>query len=207
MLNIEHISFRTHGLTILNDVTLSLKSGEITSLYGASGSGKTTLLQIIIGLLRPQSGKIIFKSKNLLLLPPHKIARFGVAWAPQNQRIFSGLSVLEHLSMIKKTPSALRGFLDCFPILKEKYTEKADILSGGQKTLLTLARALSLDPEILLLDELTQGLHHSFLAPLFQYLREYNRDRKNIILLTTQNPKGERIKGVRHVTLEHGQIV
>ncbi len=162
MLQLERIDCYYGGVHVLKDVTLSVAEGEILGLLGRNGAGKTTMLKAIIGLVRPRSGSIAFDGHELTSLDPHHIPRLGIAYVPQGRRLFAGLSVEENLRMgllVRDSgPEVLERVLGLFPVLTERLGQRAGTLSGGEQQMLAMARALCLEPKLLLLDEPSEGL-------------------------------------------------
>ena len=162
MLQLERIDCYYGGVHVLKEVSLSVADGEILGLLGRNGAGKTTTLRTIMGLVRPRSGSIAFDGHELTSLNPHDIPRLGIAYVPQGRRLFAGLSVEENLRMgllVRDSgPEVLDRVLGLFPVLTERLGQRAGTLSGGEQQMLAMARALCLEPKLLLLDEPSEGL-------------------------------------------------
>ncbi len=162
MLQLERIDCYYGGVHVLKEVSLSVADGEILGLLGRNGAGKTTTLRTIMGLVRPRSGSIAFDGHELTSLNPHDIPRLGIAYVPQGRRLFAGLSVEENLRMgllVRDSgPEVLERVLGLFPVLTERLGQRAGTLSGGEQQMLAMARALCLEPKLLLLDEPSEGL-------------------------------------------------
>lgn len=162
MLVIEQLNCYYDKVQILNDVSLRLAPGEILGLLGRNGAGKTTTLKAIMGLIKSRSGSIQLEGRELTRLSPHEIPPYGIAYVPQGRRLFPLLTVAENLQMgllvRDKGPQTLDRVLNLFPALKELLRQRAGTLSGGQQQMLAMARALCLEPKILLLDEPSEGL-------------------------------------------------
>lgn len=146
----------------VNEVSLTVAAGEILGLMGRNGAGKTTLLKSIMGLVPKRSGSLRLDGVELIGLPAHAIPRRGIAYVPQGRRLFAELTVAENLRMgllVKDAPpSAAEPILDLFPILRERLSQHAGTLSGGEQQMLAVARALCAQPKVLLLDEPSEGL-------------------------------------------------
>ncbi len=170
MLQLSQINCFYGGVQVLRDVSMRLASGEILGLLGRNGAGKTTTLRAIMGLTRPRSGRIALDGRELTELKPHEIPRLGVAYVPQGRRLFGGLSVAENLRMgllVRDSGAHVRDrVLDLFPVLAERLNQRAETLSGGEQQMLATARALCLEPKVLLLDEPSEGLAPSVVETL-----------------------------------------
>ncbi len=140
---------------VLNDVSLHLKSGEVVALLGRNGAGKTTLIKAIIGLIRPSAGIININGINVTGWPPKKVLELGISVVPQGARIFPNLTVLENIkiSVPNSSEDKIKEILDIFPQLKNRLNQKGGSLSGGERQMVSIARALLREPDILLMDE------------------------------------------------------
>ncbi|WP_048645077.1 ABC transporter ATP-binding protein [Nitratireductor soli] len=160
-------SFYGH-VQVLRGFDLELKAGEVLCLLGRNGAGKTTALKTIMGLVPATAGRILLGDADLTKLAPHEVPTAGVAYVPQGRRLFSELSVGENLEIGLMTRNKGRdtrdSVLDLFPILRERLKQRSGTLSGGEQQMLAMARALCLEPQVLLLDEPTEGLMPSMIA-------------------------------------------
>ena len=145
---------------ILHGLSLAVAEGEVVALLGRNGAGKTTTLRSVTGLTPPRSGEIRYKGRNIAGLPAHRISRMGVALVPETRGIFSYLSARENLAIAARRGSRwqMDAVLERFPALRERLESKGRLLSGGEQEMLAIARALMTGPELLLLDEPSQGL-------------------------------------------------
>src|SRR5690606_4466319 len=147
---------------------LDLQAGEVHCLVGRNGAGKSTLLKAIVGLVRARGGAILLDGTDLTRLPPHEVPRQGVGYVPQGRRLFAELTVAENLEiglMTRRSGCAVRArMLELFPVLGQRLGQRAGTLSGGEQQMLAVARALCLEPRVLLLDEPTEGLQPSMIA-------------------------------------------
>ena len=150
---------------VLCDITLDVARGEIVSVLGHNGAGKTTLLKTIMGMIKAKDGRITCKDMDIGGIPPYEIARLGVGYIPQGRKLFSPLTVAENLEIglmaRQKSKKTLEKILAMFPVLGERLSQPSGTLSGGEQQMLAIARALCLEPELLLIDEPTEGLQPS----------------------------------------------
>jgi branched-chain amino acid transport system ATP-binding protein len=155
---------------VLRDVSLDVKAGEIHCLLGRNGAGKTTTMKTIMGLLPLLSGQITLDGTDIGALSAHEVSKTGIGYIPQGRRLFSELTVAQNLEiglMARGTGRPVRErVLDLFPRLRERLTQRAQTLSGGEQQMLATARALCLDPRVLLLDEPTEGLQPSMIEAI-----------------------------------------
>lgn len=163
ILEIEDIHTYYGRSHILQGVSLYVEAGEPVSILGRNGVGKTTTLRTIIGLSPPQSGSIKFKGQQTSKWPPHKISRLGVAYVPAERDVFPGLNVEENLSIASRRSDGkeswnLARIYEHFPLLQERCKQEASTLSGGEQQLLAIARAIMSNPQLMLLDEPSEGL-------------------------------------------------
>ena len=176
---------------VLWGVSLKLEKGSVVAILGRNGMGKTTIIHSIIGFTPPRQGKILVKEKDVTNLQPNRIARMGVALVPQGRRIFSSLSVKENITMGARgseQPEAwtLDKIYSMFPRLRERSHHKGNLLSGGEQQMLTISRALMTNPELLLMDEPSEGLAPLLVKELGNTIKELNQ-RGLSILLVEQN--------------------
>ncbi|PWE55757.1 ABC transporter ATP-binding protein [Metarhizobium album] len=183
-LNVYHGSSRT-----LKDFSLALNAGEVLCLLGRNGAGKTTALKSIMGLLPAQSGSIRLEGRELTSLRPYEVPKQGIGYVPQGRRLFSELTVQENLDiglMTRKTGrDVLENALKLFPRLRERLGQVSGTLSGGEQQMLATARALCIDPSVILLDEPTEGLMPSMIATIRDVVLQL-RDQGKAILLVEQ---------------------
>ena len=153
---------------VLREFSLDLRKGEVLCLLGRNGAGKTTALKAIMGLVPVRAGAIMLGDVDLSKLPAHEVPKAGVAYVPQGRRLFAELTVAENLEiglMARGKGRATREtVLDLFPVLRERLSQRSGTLSGGEQQMLAMARALCIEPQVLLLDEPTEGLMPSMIA-------------------------------------------
>ncbi|MBL4929193.1 ABC transporter ATP-binding protein [Fuscibacter oryzae] len=173
MLRLEGVSASYGAVTVLRDVVLEARGGEVTCIMGRNGVGKTTLMRAIMGLVARQ-GRFVLDGDDLSALPAHEVARHGIALVPQGRRLFGPLTVAENLEIGLMTRHRGRAVheqvLDLFPRLRERLGQVSQTLSGGEQQMLAIARALCLEPKVLLLDEPTEGLQPSMIAAIREVL-------------------------------------
>ena len=155
---------------VLHDFSLGLRQGEVLCLLGRNGAGKTTALKAIMGLVPARSGSIRLGDRELTALPAHEVPKSGIAYVPQGRRLFAEMTVAENIEiglMARGKGSATRdAVLDLFPVLRERLKQRSGTLSGGEQQMLAMARALCVEPQVLLLDEPTEGLMPSMIAKI-----------------------------------------
>lgn len=167
-LTIEGLDCFYGRVQVLRGMSLTLAKGEVLCLLGRNGAGKTTLLKAIMGLVPARAGRILLDGTDLTQLPAHAVPKAGVAYVPQGRRLFAELTVAENLEIglmaRGKDHSVRERVLEFFPVLRERLSQRSGTLSGGEQQMLAMARALCLEPEVLLLDEPTEGLMPSMIA-------------------------------------------
>jgi branched-chain amino acid transport system ATP-binding protein len=210
MLTVDNIH-TFYGLShILFDVSLNIAQGEIVCLLGRNGAGKTTTMKSIMGLTPPRQGRIMFKGAEIIGKEPYMLARKGIGYVPDDRRIFADLTVEENLEIAMRKPKAGEGWnkakvYDIFPTLKDIDCRKGGCLSGGEQKMLAIARALMGNPQLLLLDEPTEGL-----APVLIYALEEQIKRLRevglTVLLAEQNVRSALRLSDRGYIIDDGQI-
>jgi len=167
-LSIERLDCFYGAVQVLHGVSLTLRQSEVLCVLGRNGAGKTTLLKAIMGLVPAAAGSIRLGDRELTGLSAHAVPKAGIAYVPQGRRLFAELSVAENIEiglMARDKGSLTRdAVLDLFPILRERLSQRSGTLSGGEQQMLAMARALCLEPQVLLLDEPTEGLMPSMIA-------------------------------------------
>jgi branched-chain amino acid transport system ATP-binding protein len=193
---------------ILHGLSLNLAEGEIVALLGRNGAGKTTTLRSITGLAPPRSGEIRYKGTSIAGLAPHRISRMGVALVPETRGIFSYLNARENLLIAERKTSrwTMNTVLERFPALRYRLESKGRLLSGGEQEMLAIARALLTGPELLLLDEPSQGLAPMVVAAVMDTIRELKSQRVSM-LLVEQNVEMALQLADRVYVIDHGTVV
>jgi branched-chain amino acid transport system ATP-binding protein len=214
MLEIKNLFVSYGAISALQGISLRVEPGAIVTLIGANGAGKTTTLKTISGLLKPKSGEIFYDGKNISCLPPHEIVKRGLSHVPEGRMIFANLTVLENLQMgayLVRDKKIVRRELEfvfgMFPRLRERESQIAGTLSGGEQQMLAIGRALMAQPKFLMLDEPSLGLAPLLVKIIFEKIVEINRERGLSILLVEQNAnRALEISSFGYV-LETGKIV
>ena len=180
---------------ILHGISLEVQPGEVVGLLGRNGVGKSTTLKSIMGLVRPSQGRITFEGRDITGLPAHKVAHLGIAYVPEDRRIFKLLTVMENLRTgldrggltEARRKELLDKVYESFPVLGERKTQLGGTLSGGEQQMLAIARALMSRPRLLLLDEPSLGLAPMIVKQIFQIIRDINTAMRTTIFLVEQN--------------------
>ena len=197
---------------ILHGVSLDLGDGGLVSVLGRNGAGKTTLLRSVTGILQPRAGSITFGGKDITRLKSHERTRLGISYVPQSREIIPDLTVSENLTVAMLGKGAKNcnppGYVfDYFPALKDLTGRKGGVLSGGQQQQLAIARALVQEPDLLLLDEPTEGLQPSVVDEIQTIIRSIHVERNCAILLVEQNLEFVRAVTETFAMMENGRIV
>jgi branched-chain amino acid transport system ATP-binding protein len=194
MLQVTDLAVSYGAITALDGITLRVESGAIVTLIGGNGAGKTTTLRALSGLLRPRRGKTVFNGEDITALPAHRIVGRGLCHVPEGRMVFANLTVAENLEMgayLQRDRAAIaqarETVFGLFPRLKERLTQSAGTLSGGEQQMLAIGRALMGAPKFLMLDEPSLGIAPRLVATLFEKIVEINRRQGIAILLVEQN--------------------
>ena len=213
MLEVDNIHTYYGNIQALKGISLTVEEGEIVTLIGANGAGKSTTLWTIAGLLKPRQGKVFLEGEDLADYKAHEIVYKGVALVPEGRRIFAKLTVAENLDMGAYHRSDRAGIAEdleraftLFPRLKERRSQVAGTLSGGEQQMLSTARALMARPRLMLLDEPSMGLAPVLVENFFETIQEINRD-GTTILLVEQNAHMALQFASRGYVLQTGEIV
>jgi branched-chain amino acid transport system ATP-binding protein len=213
MLSIDKIDVYYKELQALWGISMVVNEGEIVALVGPNGAGKTTTLNMISGLLKPASGDIRFLGQPLGKEPPYKIVELGISQVPESGKIFTGMSVLENLELgafvakaRKAKDQSLERVYKIFPRLAERRNQQAGTLSGGERQMLAIGRALMSSPRLLMLDEPSFGLAPILVEHMFEMIEKINQQGVTI-LLVEQNVQAALDLAHRAYLLENGRIV
>ena len=193
---------------ILRGVKFAVRDGEIATVIGPNGAGKSTLIKSIFGLLPPREGRVVLRGEDLTGLRPHSITRRGMSYVPQLDNVFQSLTVDENLEMGALDPSKAKDGMariyEFFPRLGERRTQAAGTMSGGERQMLAMGRALMPDPQVLLLDEPSAGLAPAFVEAIFEKVEEINRHGVTIVMVE-QNARRALAMSDRGYVLDLGQ--
>lgn len=209
MLELRGINAGYGRAQILRDVSFQVGTGEIVCLLGRNGAGKTTTMKTIMGLVRPMAGQVLLDGADMSALPAHQVPRRGVGYVPQGRRLFGELTVAQNLEIGLRArgqgTQTREEVLQLFPRLRERLTQRAETLSGGEQQMLATARALSLKPRVMLLDEPTEGLQPSMIALIRDVIVKM-RAQGVAVLLVEQRVDAVLSVADHVVFLENGQI-
>lgn len=213
MLEVEGIDVAYGDLPALRHVTLRVGEGEIVALVGSNGAGKTTTLRTISGLMRPRAGTVRFDGSLIERLPAHEIAKRGIGHVPEGRRLFPMMTVWENLLLGACTPDAKRRFGETvafifrlFPRLKDRQSQLAGTLSGGEQQMLAIGRALAMCPRLLMMDEPSLGLAPNLAQGIFDTICDINAQGMTV-LLVEQNVKQALGLAHRAYVLENGEMI
>jgi len=213
MLEIKNIDTFYGSMSILKDISISVKSKEIVAILGANGAGKSTLLDTIVGIVRPRRGSIEFEGKRIDHWATDRIVRAGISQCPEGRRVFPQMTVWENLMLgayvRRKDPAVAKDLeyvYSLFNILQERKTQLAGTLSGGQQQMLAMGRALMSRPKLMLLDEPSIGLAPFLVEEIFQIVKRINQE-GTTILLVEQNARAALQVSHRGFVLETGRLV
>jgi branched-chain amino acid transport system ATP-binding protein len=189
MLNVTDLHAAYGNIKVLNGVTLSVPGGSIATILGRNGSGRSSTCKAVMGLLPPMRGQVTLKGKELAGLPAHEISRAGIGYVPEDRQVFKNLSVEENFKIgiqpakVGRAAWTVDELLDVFPRLRERRHIKAGFLSGGEQQMLTLFRTLLTNPDVMLIDEPTEGLAPKVVEALAEVILEMKRRGLALLLL------------------------
>lgn len=209
LLDLEDVNSYYGDSHVLRGVSLAVGEGEIVCLLGRNGAGKTTTILTVMGYLKPRPGRILFRGHDIAALPPYAVARLGIGFVPQERGIFPSLSVRENLTVFARkagqNPWTLARIFAMFPNLQARERNLGFQLSGGEQQMLSIARALMLNPKLLLLDEPSEGLAPLIVMEIIAALRILQREGM-AILLVEQNLRAALAVADRHHVMNKGEI-
>ena len=212
MLKVENLSFSYGSIPTLRDINMRMETERVTCILGRNGVGKTTLLKNIMGLLKPSAGRIATVDRDLTKLLPHERARVGLGFVPQGRQIFPRITVEENLRVGLQARQNKSGKIpeevyDLFPVLKDIGRRMGGNLSGGQQQQLAIARALVASPEILVLDEPTEGIQPNIIQQIGELLRKLVERRGTTVVLVEQYLDFVKEFGHEFYILNRGRVV
>jgi len=213
MLRVENLKVSYGVIQAIKGISFDVKEGEVIALIGANGAGKTTILHTITGLIAPDEGSISFEGEEITKIPAHKIVSMGMAHVPEGRHVFSQLSVLKNLQLgaftrkdKKEIADTLEMVYGRFPRLKERASQMAGTLSGGEQQMLAMGRALMSHPKIILMDEPSMGLSPILVGEIFDIVKSISES-GTTVLLVEQNAKKALSIADRAYVLETGKVV
>jgi branched-chain amino acid transport system ATP-binding protein len=214
VLEVRNLSVNYGAIQALQGISLEVKAGDIVTLIGANGAGKTTALRTISGLLKAQSGEVLYQGGPITNIPAHEIVRLGISQVPEGRMVFANLTVLENLKMgaylqrdRKLIAQEMEYVYTTFPRLKERQDQTAGTLSGGEQQMLAIGRALMSKPKFLMLDEPSLGIAPLLVKTIFEKIIEINRQQGISILLVEQNANLALEVSRYGYVLESGRII
>ncbi|MBP5702448.1 MAG: ABC transporter ATP-binding protein [Lachnospiraceae bacterium] len=211
VLKVENLHVYYGSIHAIKGVSFEVSEGEIVTLIGANGAGKSTTLNTVGGLLKPREGSIEFEGRSILGVAPHKVVNEGMALCPEGRRVFAQLSVKENLEMgaytrpASEIPETLEKVYEHFPRLKERQSQMAGTLSGGEQQMLAMGRALMSKPKLMMLDEPSMGLAPILVDQIFEIIKNLNKA-GTTILLVEQNAQMALSVADRAYVIETGRI-
>ena len=212
MLEIRNLTAHYGHSQVLYDISIDVKAGEFVSIIGANGAGKSSLMKVIMGLVPVSSGKLLFKGNDISRLEPWQRAGMKIGYVPEGRRVFGELTVAENLRIggwvepPKDLPRRVEHVVSIFPRLGERMNQAARTMSGGEQQMLAIGRALMLEPELLLVDEISMGLMPILVNRCFEVLKQLS-EAGTTILLVEQNARKALSVSHRGYVLETGHIV
>jgi branched-chain amino acid transport system ATP-binding protein len=210
VLEVRELTVAYGAVRALDDVTFTVPAGSITAVLGANGAGKTTLLRTVSGLLRPRSGRVLLDDRDISGSAVEETVRAGLAHVPEGRGVITELTVEENLrlgGLVGRRSSSLEDVFELFPPLRQRAGRSAATLSGGERQMLAIGRALMSDPRVLLLDEPSLGLAPRLVAQIMTVLRRMRDDSGLTVLLVEQNARSALSIADRAVVLNLGTLV
>lgn len=213
ILKVENIHCGYDGVPVIHGISLEVKEGELVAIVGANGAGKSTTMKTIAGLMHPTEGKITFKGEDISNLPAHETIRRGISYVPEGRRLFSKLTIRENLELgafiqndRPRIEARLEEVFDLFPKLRDRQTQIAETMSGGEQQMVAIARGLMSNPEVLLLDELSLGLMPSLVEKVMEAVVKINQSGVTVLLVEQMVQEALEIAD-RGYVIQTGKIV
>jgi len=217
MLKVRNLEAGYGPIKVLKQLSLHVSAGEIVTLIGANGAGKSTLLRALAGLLEPWGGEVVFDGKSIRGFPAERVVDRGIALVPEGRQVFGAMTVHENLLLggyvaarrgcdREKAARAFAGIYGLFPVLRERSSQLAGTLSGGEQQMLAMGRALMTDPRLLMMDEPSMGLAPLVVRDIFRAVARL-RDEGRTVLLVEQNARAALRIADRGYVIETGRLV
>jgi len=213
ILKVEALNARYGDLQAIHDVSMKFEQGKMVSIIGANGAGKSTLLKTIMGLHKPSGGKVTFNGENITGMLTSKIVSKGLAMTPEGSLIFEDMTVMENLLLGSHLPAAkkvrkqqLELVFDLFPMLKEKQKQLGTFLSGGQRQMLAIARAIMENPKMIICDEISLGLAPVIIKDIYRILKKINESGVTFVLVEQEVKRSLKYSDYAYVLLK-GRVV
>jgi branched-chain amino acid transport system ATP-binding protein len=194
MLSVKDLYIAYKGVRVVHGVSFDVAKGKVSIIIGANGAGKTSIIKAVMGLLKAESGEVFYDGRDISKLPPHKMSAIGISLCPEGRQLFPDMTVLENLEMgayARKDKAGIRedinDILAQFPRLKERRTQRAGTLSGGEQEMLAIARAMMGRPKLLILDEPSWGLAPLMVEEVMKIMRRLNKESGLTVLMVEQN--------------------
>lgn len=194
ILEVKNLEAGYGRMPAIEDVSFEVEKGQIVAILGSNGSGKTTTLKTVLGVVKATKGSVTYKGENLLGVPTHMMVQKGIAMVPEGRHLFPKLSILDNLMMgaytIKdkaKIEETLNTIYGIFPILKERSSQLAGTMSGGEQQMVAIGRALMSNPEVLILDEPSLGIMPKLVDEIFEFIKKINKEMGVTIIIIEQN--------------------
>lgn len=213
ILKVENIRTQYGEFVAVDDASLEVPEGKIVSLIGSNGAGKSTFMDTIAGTLKPTDGKIFFKGEDITGMPAEKIVTRGLSLVPQGSRCFIRMTVEDNLIMgsypksaRKKCKETLERVYELFPVLKEKRNDLSGSLSGGQRQMVAIGRALMTNPELIMFDEISLGLAPTIIKDIYSRIKEINGEGMTVVLVEQDTKRAVKTAEESHIMLK-GKVV
>lgn len=214
LLELSDVYTKYGQIPMLQGVSMNIDSGEAACVLGSNGAGKTTLLKTILGMVKPFQGKIVYRDEDITSVPSHKIIEAGIAIVPEREGLFPGLSVSDNLRLgayYEKDKDAIarrkEEVLDIFPRLRERLSQQAGTLSGGERKMLGIARAILADPQVILMDEPSLGLAPALVNEVYEVIRRIKKEKNIALLIIEQNAQKALDVVDRGYIMQKGRII